>query len=60
MKAKKKKVGRPLVKERDTVKTKFIGFRVDPSEHERITQAASERLISTSEFCKYCVFDRIK
>jgi len=59
MKAKKKKVGRPPVKERATVKTAFIGFRVDPSEHAIISKAAEERGISKSEFCKYCVFERI-
>jgi hypothetical protein len=59
MKTKKKKVGRPLIKEREDVKTKFIGFRVDPSEHDKITAAADERGISKSEFCKYAVFNII-
>jgi hypothetical protein len=55
MKTKKRKQGRPAIKDRKIVKSIMIGFRVDPIKYKSFEKAAKYCDMKVSEYCEYCV-----
>jgi hypothetical protein len=55
MKTKKRKQGRPAIKDRKIVRSIMIGFRVDPVKYKSFEKAAKYFDMKISEYCEYCV-----